>query len=217
MTSHPTFQPHSPATPQTPAMLLKTATESSSAAYKKAIGFLKFADASPTPFHAVQTASNLLQKAGFVRISERDDFAQSFTDGKLQRGGKYFYTRNQSSLVAFALPREQARNVGMSIVAGHTDSPCPKLRPISKKTKGSYLMAGVETYGGGIWASWVSPFSLNDGCKAPLLNLYHLILSSTETSPSQAELSWTTGPARRSLLGCSRLIDLFSGSLLSVS
>lgn len=155
-----TSTPHSPSPPSSPEMLLKTKSSlstlsSNPTALKKALGFLKFADASPTPFHAVQTASQSLEAAGFTRISERDDFAQSFSSGKLQRGGKYFYTRNQSSLVAFALPHKKARDVGMSIVAGHTDSPCPKLRPISKKTKGQYLMAGVETYGGGIWASWV--------------------------------------------------------------
>jgi aspartyl aminopeptidase len=44
----------------------------------------------------------------------------------------------------------------LAIVAGHTDSPCLKLRPISKKEKSGYKLVGVETYGGGIWATWVS-------------------------------------------------------------
>ncbi|KAH8084247.1 putative aspartyl aminopeptidase [Filobasidium floriforme] len=137
-------------------MLPKLNPSTTEASLKKALGFLKFVDSSPTPFHAVQTASQQLLKAGFTKISERDDFSRSFSEGKIRKGGKYFYTRNQSSLVAFALPHnvKKVRDVGMSIVAGHTDSPCPKLRPISKKTKGSYLMAGVETYGGGIWATW---------------------------------------------------------------
>jgi len=29
-----------------------------------------------------------------------------------------------------------------------------QIRPISKRTKSSYLLVGVETYGGGIWHSW---------------------------------------------------------------
>jgi aspartyl aminopeptidase len=157
MTTRTASRPHSRSPPSSPEMFLKLNSSTTQASLKKALGFLKFADSSPTPFHAVQTASQALLAAGFTRISERDDFSRSFSEGKIQRGGKYFYTRNQSSLVAFALPHKQARDVGMSIVAGHTDSPCPKLRPISKKTKGSYLMAGVETYGGGIWASWVGP------------------------------------------------------------
>lgn len=153
-----TSQQHSPSPPLSSSkMLPKLNPSTTEASLKKALGFLKFVDSSPTPFHAVQTASQQLLKAGFTKISERDDFSRSFSEGKIRKGGKYFYTRNQSSLVAFALPHnvKKVRDVGMSIVAGHTDSPCPKLRPISKKTKGSYLMAGVETYGGGIWATWV--------------------------------------------------------------
>jgi aspartyl aminopeptidase len=156
MTTRTSQQP-SPSPPLSSKMLPKLNPSTTEASLKKALGFLKFVDSSPTPFHAVQTASQQLLKAGFTKISERDDFSRSFSEGKIRKGGKYFYTRNQSSLVAFALPHnvKKVRDVGMSIVAGHTDSPCPKLRPISKKTKGSYLMAGVETYGGGIWATWV--------------------------------------------------------------
>jgi aspartyl aminopeptidase len=63
-------------------------------------------------------------------------------------------TSNQSSIVAFTVPRHPTRNTGVSIVGGHTDSPVLKLRPISKKQKGGYLLTAVELYGGGIWPSW---------------------------------------------------------------
>jgi len=42
----------------------------------------------------------------------------------------------------------------MAIVGCHTDSPCFKIRPVSKQTKMGYLQVGVETYGGGIWPTW---------------------------------------------------------------
>jgi len=31
----------------------------------------------------------------------------------------------------------------------------PQIRPISKRSKSAYLQVGVETYGGGIWHSWL--------------------------------------------------------------
>lgn len=80
--------------------------------------------------------------------------------------------RNQGALVAFALPQKWKQGAGLSIVATHVDSPNLKvsvkkanllsplnqstqIRPISKRTKQGYLQVGVETYGGGIWHSWL--------------------------------------------------------------
>ena len=63
--------------------------------------------------------------------------------------------RNQSSLLAFTIPQKWKSGTGVSIVATHIDSPNLRVRPISKRTKEGYLQVGVETYGGGIWHSWL--------------------------------------------------------------
>jgi aspartyl aminopeptidase len=112
--------------------------------------FLKFVNSSPTPFHAVHNAAVRLEKAGFQKIREKDEWEKT-----IQPGGKYYFTRNQAALVAFTLPQKWQQGAGLSIVATHVDSPNLKIRPISKRSKSAYLQVGVETYGGGIWHSWL--------------------------------------------------------------
>ncbi|KAB2633183.1 aspartyl aminopeptidase [Pyrus ussuriensis x Pyrus communis] len=57
------------------------------------IGFL---NAAPTAFHAVDEAKKRLRSAGYEQVSEREDW-------KLEAGKKYFFTRNYSTIVAFAI------------------------------------------------------------------------------------------------------------------
>ncbi|PNY29593.1 Aspartyl aminopeptidase [Tolypocladium capitatum] len=114
-----------------------------------ALDFVDFVNASPTPYHATQSAAARLEKAGFTLIRERDSWAS-----KLQPGGKYYLTRNGSSIVAFAIGRKWRPGNPVAIVGAHTDSPCLRLKPVSKKSSVGYLQVGVETYGGGIWHSW---------------------------------------------------------------
>lgn len=108
---------------------------------------LTFINASPTPFHAVQNAAIRLEAAGFSKIREADDW-------DLQPRGKYYYTRNQTCLIAFTTPSNWRPGTGVSIVATHVDSPNLRVRPVSKKSNLGYLQVGIETYGGGIWHSW---------------------------------------------------------------
>lgn len=112
--------------------------------------FCDFVTASPTPFHAVANMVKRLTKAGFERVSEREP------PSKLAPGGKYYYTRNQSSLVAFTLPHKDVTPSGsISFAVGHSDACCLKVRPVSKRQKQGYMQIGCELYGGGQWFTWV--------------------------------------------------------------
>ncbi|KAF8492108.1 aspartyl aminopeptidase [Gautieria morchelliformis] len=110
--------------------------------------FLDFVNASPTPFHAVHVAARRLEKSGFHKLREHDNW-------DLKGGGKYYLTRNQGSLLAFTLPPKWKSGTGLSIVATHVDSPNLRVRPTSKKSNLGYIQVAVETYGGGIWHSWL--------------------------------------------------------------
>ena len=135
-----------------------------------AAGFLPFVNSSPSQFHAVATAASMLLEGGFTRVKETDDWTAT-----LSPGGAYFYTRNQSSLIAFILPstfrstpstKAPATSTSSTttssssppppflILAAHTDSPVLKVKPVSAVTKLGCLQVGVECYGGGLWHTW---------------------------------------------------------------
>lgn len=108
---------------------------------------LDFINYSWTPFHAVDEAARRLTAAGFTRISEREPWS-------VQPGGRYFFTRNMSTIVAFAVGAKYQPGNGFYMVGAHTDSPCLKLKPVTASSKSGYHMINVETYGGGLWYTW---------------------------------------------------------------
>ena len=110
--------------------------------------FLKFLTNSPSPYHAVQNLVNKLEEAKFTRLRE--------TSAKwdIESGGKYFITRNGSSLIAFTVPTSPIRGP-LLIIGAHSDSPCLKLKVNSQKgIRDKFCQVAVETYGGGIWSTW---------------------------------------------------------------
>lgn len=119
---------------------------------ESAADFVKFVDASPSPFHAVQTCVARLEAAGFTPLSERAAWGTP-CDGAastaVKAGGKYYVTRNQSTVFAFAVGNKYKPGNGVSIVAAHTDSPCLKVKPRSALTKSGYLSVGVQPVSAG--------------------------------------------------------------------
>lgn len=88
---------------------------------------LNFLDNGSSPYHVVKTASKLLESNGFQHISLGDHW-------RLQRGGKYFLTKGYSSVIAFVVGGQYEFGNGYVVVGSHTDSPCLKVRPVSRLT-----------------------------------------------------------------------------------
>ena len=110
-----------------------------------------FLAASPTPFHAVEQMAVRLSKAGFVQLHEADAW-------QLVPGGRYFTTRNGSSLIAWRMSPKSglaglAEN-GFRMVGAHTDSPCLKVKPNPELHRHGYVQLGVEVYGGVLLNPW---------------------------------------------------------------
>ncbi|CAH2352053.1 aspartyl aminopeptidase 4 [[Candida] railenensis] len=110
--------------------------------------FVDYVNASPTPYHAVKNVKTYLLDAGFVELRENAKW------DKPANSGKYFVTRNGSSLIAFTVGGKYETGNGVGIVGAHTDSPCLRIKPISKKTSEGFIQVGVEQYGGLIAHSW---------------------------------------------------------------
>jgi len=107
---------------------------------------LKFLKNSPTPFHATLNISTSLQESGFTKLYEADSW-------NLVIGKKYYVTRNDSSIIAFAYTKNIVEN-GVSMLGAHTDSPCLKLKPNTIIQKNGYIQFGIEVYGGALLNPW---------------------------------------------------------------
>ena len=104
-----------------------------------------FLQKSYTAFQAVENAKALLDEQGFVALPETDDWA-------LEEGGKYYVTRD-GAVIAFTVG--SLSDFSYKIVASHTDSPALKLKEKAVQTSAFYASLNVETYGVGLWYSFL--------------------------------------------------------------
>ena len=131
-----------------------------------------FLDHSPNAFFAVHNICNVLKRVGMVRLYEGAPW-------KLEAGKGYYVTRNDSSIIAFRIPR--ADYTGFQIMASHCDSPVFKIKTNAEITiDDQYVKLNVEKYGGMLCAPWLDrPLSVagrviirtEDGIETRLVNI----------------------------------------------
>ena len=105
---------------------------------------LQYIQKSPDCFHAVENLRQRLLSEGYTQLT-----AGEWT---LTPGGKYFVTKNGSSLMAFRVPQD--RPTGFVLTASHSDSPCFRLRDHAELT-GEFVRLSAERYGGMINDCWL--------------------------------------------------------------
>ena len=131
--------------------------------------FFDFLESSPTAFHTVAALKDRLVNEGYGELPERGGW-------RLSDGGKYFTTKNGSSLIAF---RAVKNAYGFMICASHSDTPSFRVKK-SFTSDSAYVRLPVERYGGAILYSWLDrPLSIagrvlvktDNGVKNQLVNI----------------------------------------------
>ena len=109
-------------------------------------GLFDFLKNSPTAFHAVNSLCGMLKELGFTPLQECKAW-------ELLPGGKYYVTRNCSSVIAFTLPAGIPDSFHM--IASHSDSPTFKIKENAELTvRDKYVQLNTERYGGMIFSTW---------------------------------------------------------------
>jgi aspartyl aminopeptidase len=118
---------------------------------KNMVSFIKN---SPTAFHAVASIREILAEQGYQEVQESEVW-------KIVPGGRYYVTRNQSSIIAFKVGTSLDQ-YNFQVVASHSDSPTFKVKENAQlEVRGKYTRLNTEGYGGMLCATWFDrPLSL---------------------------------------------------------
>lgn len=126
---------------------MKTINAASPIVKNQAQALLDFIDASPSPWHAVETVTQQLLAQGYQQLFE----AQAWQLAPL---GKYFVVRGGASIIAFSLGSQPLVETGFRLIGAHTDSPGLRLKPQAVFGTSGLVRIGVEVYGGPILATF---------------------------------------------------------------
>ena len=114
----------------------------------------QFIEKCPSPFHAIEEIKRNCQVENFEELKE----------GKvwdLKRGGSYYVTRNDSSIIAFKIGKDM-KNLAFNATSSHSDSPTFRLKENCEIDMNQhYLKLNTEGYGSMIASSFFDrPLSL---------------------------------------------------------
>jgi len=106
---------------------------------------IDFLDASPSPWHAVQSTIDRLD--GFVRLDETEAWIDIPDAGYVVRSG---------AIIAWRLPVGPVpTHAPFRLVGAHTDSPCLRVKPRPDTGGHGWKQLAVEVYGGILNNSWL--------------------------------------------------------------
>ena len=131
---------------------------------------INFLNGCHSQYHAIDSIMKILDKNGFLQVQPNDN---------LTPGGKYYITRNYSSIIAFVLPQKTPD--GFLVSASHSDSPTFKVKNNAElSVEDKYVRLNTERYGGMLCAPWLDRpltvagkilVSCDDGIKTVLVHV----------------------------------------------
>ena len=110
--------------------------------------FLDYIKMSTTPYTTVGCSAKMLSENGFEKLNMNENW-------NLKPGCGYYVTIYDTSIAAFTVPKKVDDNLTMKVCTAHTDSPCFRVKPSPDMLDKGYLRLNVESYGGGIWNTWL--------------------------------------------------------------
>ena len=108
-------------------------------------GLFKFIEKSTCSFSCVSEIKKLLTCNGYIELCEGDKWDINI--------GKYFVTRNDSSIIAFSIGNNYRDS--FNIICSHGDTPGFSLKPNSDIYEYDYLKLNVTPYGGILNYGWM--------------------------------------------------------------
>ncbi len=108
---------------------------------------LDFIDKSPSPWHVVKTVETQLNQFQFQKLDETQTW-------QLKTGGRYYVTRDDSSIIAFVCGQKSVEETGLKIIGAHTDSPSLRVKPKPQTETHHLERLNVEIYGSPILATF---------------------------------------------------------------
>ncbi|GGO84633.1 M18 family aminopeptidase [Wenjunlia tyrosinilytica] len=107
---------------------------------------IAYLSASPSPYHAVASAAERLEKAGYRQLSETEAWSGS-------AGGRYVI--RAGALIAWYVPESATAATPFRIIGAHTDSPNLRVKPIPDTGSAGWRQIAVELYGGTLHNTWL--------------------------------------------------------------
>lgn len=116
---------------------------------------IEFIYESPTQFHAVDNIKKILINNDFKELNPKSRW-------NIEKGKKYFTTKNDSALIAFIAGLSEIEESGFKIIGAHTDTPTFRIKPNPEMVEANtYLRLNTEVYGGPILNTWLDrPLSI---------------------------------------------------------